>query len=180
MMKPRIASWDILSRPFGTVPWRQIYPGLTSWATLSRPFGTVPIQLDRCPKSADGKKTNLDKSDSQPSLRDWSLELQVLTQGINAVQNECTVVSESAINEYAFAGVHQLGVRARRPIVAKQVEAGKRVAHLRHSEALLSPYTCKRGLPQLIWTGLKNRKDLPQRLKPSYSQSSTARLKVVP
>src|SRR5271156_6090331 len=37
---PRIASWDILSRPYGTGPYPRSYPGLTSWATLSRPCGT--------------------------------------------------------------------------------------------------------------------------------------------
>src|SRR5271156_4951451 len=43
---PRIASWDILSRPlrqaqgrlYGTGPYPRSYPGLTSWATLSRPL----------------------------------------------------------------------------------------------------------------------------------------------
>ena len=40
MLKPRIASWDILSRPYGTGPWCQIPPRIASWATFSRPYGT--------------------------------------------------------------------------------------------------------------------------------------------
>jgi hypothetical protein len=44
---PRIASWDILSRPFGTDPLSVAYPGLTSWATFSRPSGTELVNGER-------------------------------------------------------------------------------------------------------------------------------------
>jgi hypothetical protein len=37
---PRISSWGIFSRPYGTGSFFELYPGLTSWATLSRPYGT--------------------------------------------------------------------------------------------------------------------------------------------
>ena len=73
---PGLTSWGILSRPFGTGLGEFVYPGLTSWAILSRPCGT-----DRDKARADlfsasalqtGRinKVNLDKTDSQPSLRD--------------------------------------------------------------------------------------------------------------
>src|ERR1700733_3986407 len=37
---PGLASWDILSRPYGTSRASLLNPGLTSWVTLSRPYGT--------------------------------------------------------------------------------------------------------------------------------------------
>jgi hypothetical protein len=43
---PGLASWDILSRPFGTDPPSVAYPGLASWATFSRPYGTELVNGD--------------------------------------------------------------------------------------------------------------------------------------